>query len=56
MKILILALLLILSNHAAHSNYSTPGTGKTWNLDSLVANSAEILHLIQEVTLSMIQL
>jgi parallel beta-helix repeat protein len=39
MKIILLALVLILNYHGAHANYSTPGTGKTWNLDSLVANS-----------------
>ena len=39
MKYILLALLLILSTHTANANYSTPGTGRTWNLDSLVTNS-----------------
>jgi parallel beta-helix repeat protein len=39
MKNILLALLLITGSMASHANYSTPGTGKTWNLDSLVANS-----------------
>ena len=33
-KFLILALLITVTN--AYSNYTTPGTGKNWNLDSLV--------------------
>lgn len=35
--ILILLSLTLFSN--AYPNYSTPGTGKSWNLDSLVSNS-----------------
>ncbi len=39
-KILLTAILLISISQAASSNYSTPGSGKIWNLDSLVAYSA----------------
>src|SRR5438874_12068376 len=33
-------LLLLLSAHNSYSNYISPGTGKNWTLDSLVAYSA----------------
>ena len=36
-KILLLLFLLLFTN--SYSNYSTPGTGVTWDLDSLVAFS-----------------
>jgi hypothetical protein len=40
MKYLITILILLFGCMNSRGNYSTPGTGVNWNLDSLVANSA----------------
>ncbi len=39
-KISLLAVILMITASAAFADYTSPGTGKVWNLDSLVANSA----------------